>query len=65
MLAAGGGSKVDNSTAEEKHASLAHESSRTNHYSKLGSAFVSENVLSVRGSVNGRGRGAGRGGGIK
>ena len=49
---------VDNSTDEEKLASQNHESSRTNHYSKLGSAFVSENVLAGgRGGRGGRGRG--------
>jgi len=38
-----------------------HESERTNHYSKLGSAFVSNNVLNSgrRGMGGGRGRGRG------
>jgi hypothetical protein len=38
-----------------------HESERTNHYSKLGSAFVSGNVLNSgrRGIATGRGRGRG------
>lgn len=37
-----------------------HESSKTQHYSRLGSAFVSGNVL-TRGRGGGRGGGRGRG----
>jgi hypothetical protein len=37
-----------------------HESEKTNHYSKLGSAFVTSNVLG-RGAARGGGRGRGRG----
>jgi hypothetical protein len=37
-----------------------HESDKTSHYSKLGSAFVTSNVLG-RGAARGGGRGRGRG----
>jgi hypothetical protein len=42
-----------------------HESNKTNHYSKLGSAFVSSNALQAgRGGRGGRGTGTGRGRGL-
>jgi hypothetical protein len=41
-----------------------HESYRTQHYSKLGSAFVSGNVLTRGRGGSGRGFGPGRGRGL-
>jgi hypothetical protein len=43
---------------ESQNESLLHENEKTNHYSKLGSAFLSSNgLLSSRGGRGGRGRG--------
>lgn len=38
-----------------------HENNKTNHYSKLGSAFVTKNVMGRLGGRTGAGRGRGRG----
>lgn len=47
------------STGEVLHPD--HESNKTNHYSKLGSAFVTKNAM---GRMGGRGTGRGRGRGL-
>lgn len=52
---------INNKSDAGKEVDETHESSKLNHYSKLGSAFANNNALLRAGPAGGRGRGRGRG----